>query len=468
MGKATVPGKAAQVTNRQLSKDAQTYLQTFADKNKSAKDAEAAAKTAKEAAQAKQNAIAKTQGQIDSKQADITTENSHAAQYAGQLNTAQTTCYNNQPSLRSALAKGDYSGCINYTEITTYSGQLNKALAKVKQYTADLKTLNDTLKNEKNPKPKGMIEPKPKGSGSSNTAGTTNTDGRPSKYKYNAPMVKSAYFSSTQNAITSLFKKGNGGTPEQFNDALLGAFRFSGDAPVKKNSRGVIQTSAETAQFQAKQTQDTKNKKKIVIPTITPYGFQFHYNPETIIMAYGAPGTFNPEEVMSGNDTLNTSFITENISTIQVTILLNRMVDLSILKQDGSFVGQQVSSNVPKYVQDEQALHDPVTVYGQDVPVEERQEIWKKGTMYDIEYLFKAVHGDQGTYNSVLRGLTSDIGWINAVPVEVHLGDGLRYLARITSLGVNHAKFNERMVPMISFVDLKLSRFLDIKPQTKK
>ena len=468
MGKTVVPGKAAQVTNRQLSKDAQTYLQTFADKNKSARDAEAAAKTAKEAAQKEKNDIAKLQSGIDSKKADIVTENSHAAQYAGQLNTAQTTCYNNQPSLRSALAKGDYSGCINYTEITTYSTQLNRALANVKLYTQQATTLQIFLDNKKHPKPNGIIEQNPKGSGSNNKSGTTNTDGHPSKYKYNAPMVKSAYFSSTQNAITSLFKKGNGGTPEQFNDALLGAFRFSGDAPVKKNSRGVIQTSAETAQFQAKQTQDTKNKKKIVVPIITPYGFQFHYNPETIIMGYGAPGTFNPEEVMSGNDAYNTSFITENTSYIQVGILLNRLVDLSILKQDGSFVGQQVPSNVPKYVQDEQALHDPVTVYGQDVSVEERQEIWKKGTMYDIEYLFKAVHGDQGTYNSVLRGLTSDIGWINAVPVEVHLGDNLRYLGRITSLGVTHAKFNERMVPTISYVDLKISRFLDFKPQTKK
>jgi hypothetical protein len=81
--------------------------------------------------------------------------------------------------------------------------------------------------------------------------------------------------------------------------------------------------------------------------------------------------------------------------------------------------------------------------------------------MYDMEYLFKTLMGLNSTYDSGLNGRTADKGWLNGLPIELHLGDGLRYLVRIGSLEVKHLIFNDRMVPIISSVDITCHRFYD-------
>jgi len=59
---------------------------------------------------------------------------------------------------------------------------------------------------------------------------------------------------------------------------------------------------------------------------------------------------------------------------------------------------------------------------------------------------------------------------MNKLPVELHLGDGLRYLVRISSLDIEHKMFNERMVPIFSNVRITCARYPDIASQqtTKK
>jgi hypothetical protein len=83
--------------------------------------------------------------------------------------------------------------------------------------------------------------------------------------------------------------------------------------------------------------------------------------------------------------------------------------------------------------------------------------------MYDLDFLFRALHGGQGDYMSSLRGKTSDQGWLNGAAVEFHLGSNLRYLGRITSIDITHGVFNSRMVPLISYVSIKAARFYDLK-----
>ena len=82
--------------------------------------------------------------------------------------------------------------------------------------------------------------------------------------------------------------------------------------------------------------------------------------------------------------------------------------------------------------------------------------------MYDLEFLFRAVHSGSNDYVSALRGKTSDIGWIAGIAVECHLGKNLRFLGRIDGLSVNHFQFNERMVPTLTTVGITVSRFYDI------
>ena len=78
-----------------------------------------------------------------------------------------------------------------------------------------------------------------------------------------------------------------------------------------------------------------------------------------------------------------------------------------------------------------------------------------------MEYFFKTVNGFNSVYTSSLNGETADQGWLNGIPVELHLGAGLRYLVRISNIDINHLMFNERMVPIKSMLNLTCTRFYD-------
>jgi hypothetical protein len=256
---------------------------------------------------------------------------------------------------------------------------------------------------------------------------------------YNAPMIQHAYFNarsvapSLQTSLTS-FK---GTSPEKFADALSSAFNLKG-------TRGVIQMSADTASYYKKQSKDKKT-------SLVPYGFRFHYNPTSISMNYGQMGGQSPELLMSGRDQYNPLLPLEGGSGIQFDLYLNRIEDMNYVQNDGTLK----SANGKTFTSTD--------LYSEDVTTKDLKEIYTKGTMYDLEYLFKAVHGDWGTYKSALRGQTSDIGWLNGVAVEFHLGKNMRYLCRINSVAVNHAIFNDRMVPTLTTLHISASRFYDLK-----
>jgi hypothetical protein len=74
------------------------------------------------------------------------------------------------------------------------------------------------------------------------------------------------------------------------------------------------------------------------------------------------------------------------------------------------------------------------------------------------------------SYSSSLMGTTSDPGWLPVRPVELHLGNHLRYRVRIQSLSVNHTVFNPRMIPILSTVNFSCARYWDgpITTQAKK
>jgi hypothetical protein len=80
--------------------------------------------------------------------------------------------------------------------------------------------------------------------------------------------------------------------------------------------------------------------------------------------------------------------------------------------------------------------------------------------MYDIEYLLRTLLGYQ--LKSSLRNVfTSDIGYLGAYPVELHLGNNLRYLGIIDGFNVSHTIFNQNMVPVFSNVSITFSRLPD-------
>jgi hypothetical protein len=321
--------------------------------------------------------------------------------------------------------KGALNTGLNSTK-NNLSG-LNSVLTKITAITN--KTSAEVLAGEK----------KDNTNGENSSGGPTTIK----KYFYNAPAAISVYF--TSGSLQSRLTKSQKHLPSSMVNALSDAFK------TPNGNRGVIQMYSLTAANLKKRFKDNSFATK----DTKPYGFRFHYNPTSISVTYGSMDKMSPELMRDEMQVFN-PVTPINVGGVSFELYLNRIDDLSFIKPNGtlSLDGKTFGST---------------DIYPEEVLPAELKNIYRRGTMYDLEYLFRALHSGQQDYNSILRGKTSDIGWIARVPVEVHLGDGLRYLISINSISVNHVLFNDRMVPMLSIVTISGSRFFDMpNPSNRK
>lgn len=290
------------------------------------------------------------------------------------------------------------------------------------------------------------------------------------KYTYNIPMLKTAYLNPVGPQGKSVIDSKLITTPTYRN----GRNAWDGVTP----SRGTIQMSKMFAEQALTADELAAAKKAGIKANKTPYGFRFLYNPTDVTMAWGIVEAFSPQYAASGANGMTGVAAGLMKGTIAFTLLLNRIGDLNILDVDG-YYHSGAFANDPEYNPNtySQILYPAVgtqTVpvvgtpketnpYGtpQDPPLQERAMIYKRGTMYDIEYLFRAMGGYYSDYQSGLNGMTADKGWLQPIPMELHLGAGLRYLVRVSSLDLKHMMFNERMVPILTTVNLVCTRYYD-------
>ena len=278
----------------------------------------------------------------------------------------------------------------------------------------------------------------------------TNTTGAPpplkgdlKPYKYNAPMTSSSYLKFGPQVLSAN------------NDQLItspGAWTNAKSAwkPEKTGTftgaKGAIQMSQDLAMDISSNTHGTgKNPATGLKNDMTPYGFKFLYNPTSVGMTWGIVESFSPQFEQSGQDIATAVGNGLLASTVTFSLVLNRIEDMSRIKNSN---GDFITSNSSPY---------PYTVAS-----EERGLIYDRGTMYDLEYLFRATGGYNSQYISSVGGIaTADKGWLMPMPVELHLGANLRFLVRVSSLDVNHAIFNERMVPVFTTVNMTCTRYYD-------
>jgi hypothetical protein len=292
-------------------------------------------------------------------------------------------------------------------------------------------------------------------------------------YKFNAPMVSNAYFgkgiqadSVANSPFTTIkpdqFAYYNAYAQQAFQDSLLttGALDlpdpgigsidvplFQDAADTWKNTRG----GRGVLQMDRVYTQSVVSGKKGDLtyanaPNATfdrqLYGFKFLYNPTTVSMAWDVNDTMDPPYLASGKDKFNLISTGLMSSTVGFELLLNRIDDLNHLNEWGEVRGD-------------------VNPYPINVPIEDRKELFKKGTMYDLEYLFKAINGPDATFTSLLNGDTADRGWLRPTILELHLGQSMRYRVRVAALSVNHIIFSKEMVPTLSKVMITVKRMID-------
>jgi hypothetical protein len=256
-------------------------------------------------------------------------------------------------------------------------------------------------------------------------------------YYFNAPLVKSGTFLN-KGELPKMVSAG--GYPT--GDAYLfwtGIEKYGGKGTIQMDRFNANKTKAEAKKSADKLKLSFDNKM---------YGFKFHYNPTTVNMTWSGMMGANPVYEMLNQDPaipMSTSLFTGNIT---FDIILNRIQDIALLNPDGT----------SKYGEE---------LYGKGISLEkitdDLKDIVQKGTMYDIDYLFKTLHGwaGLGGFNSTLNGKTYDPGWLPVQPVELHLGNKLRYRVRVSGLEVVHKIFSEKMIPLLSVVSITCSRYWD-------
>jgi hypothetical protein len=305
--------------------------------------------------------------------------------------------------------------------------EIVRAKAKIYTYNEEIRILRIQRDALFGTKPKPPVEPKNEEESTTVVVGPEvplSLD-----YKYNAPMVSGAYLGKGIAANAFGEESGFPVTAPVFTDAYNAWRGVSG-------GRGTIQMDRQYAKNIA-----TQQKNEIQIDN-QMYGFKFLYNPTTVSMGWGVQTMMDPPYMASGEDTfapISANLIT---STVVFEVLLNRIADFNHLLPNGEFSGAYP--------------------YGEfDVPVEDRVQIYERGTMYDLEYFFKTINGPRATFTSRFNGLTSDAGWLLPASLELHLGASMRYRIRINEVSINHIIFNDRMVPLLSTVKFVCGRYND-------
>lgn len=289
------------------------------------------------------------------------------------------------------------------------------------------------------------------------------------KYNYNAPMVSDAYFNplpdiSVDNALygaINLEWYTHAANAWRSGKAAKGAFQM--DRYLWNNKTVIDNINAADKKLGKKIPRDMR-------------GFRFLYNPENVSMAWGANAYTNNQALLMGLSKINPVAPSTSASVISFSLFLNRIQDMSFINEEGLYYNPEYNyrkldvvqkAQINKLLRSEgiktpEATPPKPNVYPQDVSQSERKLIYEKGTMYDFEWLISTLNGFAfRDHVSDLNGRTNDMGFLMQFPVELHLGNRLRYRVQVTDINVQHIIFNTRMVPIWSKVMITCRRMPD-------
>jgi hypothetical protein len=251
---------------------------------------------------------------------------------------------------------------------------------------------------------------------------------------YNASAVKEAYFSQKSSFLDHIQSPNN--QPRAITQAVQLFTSISG-----AGSKGMIVTSEQV--LKAWNSGGNKAATSDYYDHHN-YGFQFQYNPGTVNMSYYTSPNVDVTMMTSGQEMFNLAGVSSSQGSVSFQIVINRIFDMQYYKSTGELKTGFTAGGI--------------------YPVAPKQEdlvnIYKKGTMCDVEYLLRVLMGT--TMNSYLRGeKTADMGWLPAIPVELHLGKSLKYLGTVNNVSLNHIIFDARMVPLFTTMDIGFARLPD-------
>jgi hypothetical protein len=374
-------------------------------------------------------------------------------------------------TLNDTLAKPPIKRVVGLLEYNLYyipwqppEGKRLATLAEAQKIKADLTTaITNTQENirlieralgqiTQGQKDKKKKEDEQRRQDATNTPPTTGPKKTP--VEYNVSAVKEAYFLPNMSFFNQVDEAWSGkGATNAFDASEL----YAKNTPAKIKSAKQLWENALASKGMI---QTPPGKKKDVFhdgngnlsefegqKSLKRYGFQFMYNPTTVKMEYGGVPPMDPNNEASGKEEYNFMVPRLSSSSITFSVLLNRMFDLKYIGPGGVLnSGESVEKLWPSNSPDAKTL----------------KAIYEKGTMYDVEFLLRTLFRTEN-FPSRLRGDTTDIGYLGAMQVDLHLGKSLRYLVIIESIVVNHALFNRDMVPMMTSVEITAKRIPDYR-----
>ena len=190
------------------------------------------------------------------------------------------------------------------------------------------------------------------------------------------------------------------------------------------------------------------------------YGFQFLWNPEAISVNVARNMDITP----SAADSLRVvTGVFPGQETVSLNLVINRTNDFACIKHVSASASPSFDSYTKYYNN---------TYPGQmkqSVP-SEIEKLMEQGTLYDLEYLFRAVNGSgfvgpdgkPGVYTNLLGRVTANIGYLQPTLLGIELGptkDSLSYVGWISNLTMNHTKFTETMIPLETQLSISIECF---------
>jgi len=222
-----------------------------------------------------------------------------------------------------------------------------------------------------------------------------------------------------------------------------------------------------------------KGDKKTKIDNNTKlrsYGFQFLWNPET----FGTQVAIQMDVTPDAKDRfLGAAGFFPATETISFNIRLDRTNDFAAAaskfeRATRMIVGKSGYTN-PGYIQPGHITPGMIAGYtaggflgasDQATIKSKLVDLYQRGTLADIEYLYRAINGPgpggsdaSGKATSWVNGrgiATSDIGFLMPTLMNIDIGP-LSYAGYVTALNVNHIAFTGEMIPIRTDVTISLN-----------
>jgi len=225
-------------------------------------------------------------------------------------------------------------------------------------------------------------------------------------------------------------------------------------------------------------TTDGNGKTVTIDNSDRKYGFQFLWNPETFSTAVSVQMDATPQIQDRFASTVGAFPATE---TITLTLRIDRTNDFAAanayfkrptnITQDttnsgsNNFINNKDVDRFIKYYQNSGSFNSALIKAGKKTTVEQKLvDLFQRGTLADIEYLYKAINGPGPSGGSSSKDywkngrgiITADIGWLMPTLLNVDIGP-LSYVGYVTSMSVTHTAFTPDMIPIRSDVTVSLN-----------